>query len=491
MAGTTSRKYFDDELLRRDRDLQRHLEILGLKSITEYKSWCEHNGFSARVNKHWHQRARERYHAAQKTIQDRIVFSKLEKRNPRRVIEQIFDNSLDSAALTQPHLRRVQQLVISSDDQVRESFRQLILHVEGRAALLTLHPGWPSLGIQIGNTLIDGLFELSRCSRHWRRSPDSWTPLSHSARRQFSALAAHLFNRFPVPAFMDSVWFLGPSEYADRKQTLYRALGAGQSPRQLDFPIRLTKAMVHPFLQAPHQLSVEHALRWAQVIGLGGDQPLARAILGSRLGSDFENDDFWATVIEWMIGRAMFDPAQLGPIIDYIQHQKFGPITHDDDGLTIQPPQPEFSIKGRTPLSLLRQMHEWHLQLRKEKSVPQREWPTSEIGSFEWCEGTSTTCDLRCWTIVELCSSAELQFEGRMMQHCVASYDLTCLYGGTSIWSCGLQRNHGKRKRMLTIEVANRTKTIRQVRGKANRLPTEKELEIVRRWAVKENLNFA
>jgi hypothetical protein len=77
------------------------------------------------------------------------------------------------------------------------------------------------------------------------------------------------------------------------------------------------------------------------------------------------------------------------------------------------------------------------------------------------------------------------------MRHCVASYDNSCAFGGTSIWSMGLERNYGCRKRVLTIELANPLKRICQIRGKTNRLPTQKEMNIVRRWASQVNLTLA
>jgi hypothetical protein len=41
---------------------------------------------------------------------------------------------------------------------------------------------------------------------------------------------------------------------------------------------------------------------------------------------------------------------------------------------------------------------------------------------------------------------------------------------------------------VLTIEVSNARRTICQVRGKANRLPSLKEIDILRSWAAQEQL---
>ena len=78
---------------------------------------------------------------------------------------------------------------------------------------------------------------------------------------------------------MDSAWFRGQSEEAERQQAWYKKLGSGVSPRSLDLPIPLTKRMVRHFLHAPKDSSVDTALRWGQVMGLGGEGRLAKAIL--------------------------------------------------------------------------------------------------------------------------------------------------------------------------------------------------------------------
>ena len=50
-------------------------------------------------------------------------------------------------------------------------------------------------------------------------------------------------------------------------------------------------------MQAPADLTVEAALRWGQIHGLGGNERLARAVIVTRLGADYEHDDFWASVL--------------------------------------------------------------------------------------------------------------------------------------------------------------------------------------------------
>lgn len=482
------------DILRRDGDLQSHLESLGLTSVDDYRTWCVQNGFSTRIDKHWRDRCKERYFAAQDAIKSRLARKRKEKRNPHRTIQRIFNGELDKTDLTQQHLVLIHQAAARTDDQhTRNVFLQLLLHAEGRTGLLTAEPAFPQFGAQDGNTFIDGLLDLARNRRLWIRPLQSWKPRSHNVRRQFSALAGHLLAKYRVPPFMDSVWFMDHSPEAVRQQAWYVSLGNGQSPRRLNLPIPLTKRMARHFLQAPKDHSVNAALRWGQVIGLGGNDRLVNAILGSRIGTDFDNNDFWITVIQWFIKNAMFHPVLIGPLIDYIHRQKFElhEIAIGPDRTEVRPPDSGFSMKGRTVGSLLREMRQWHAQLRKELDKPQLEWLGSGVGSFDWTEGVLASNNLRRWTIVELLSRKELYHEGQVMRHCVASYDGSCAFGGTSIWSLGVERNHGRRKRVLTIELANASKTIRQIRGKANRLPGQKEMNVVRRWASQEGLSLA
>lgn len=76
------------------------------------------------------------------------------------------------------------------------------------------------------------------------------------------------------------------------------------------------------------------------------------------------------------------------------------------------------------------------------------------------------------------------------MKHCVASYANSCNSGSCSIWTMELENEDGL-NRLVTIEVTNGIRLIRQIRGKRNRLPTEKEKEIIRRWASQEGLELA
>jgi hypothetical protein len=307
--------------------------------------------------------------------------------------------------------------------------------------------------------------------------------------RQFSSLAAHLLARYRVPAFFDSVWFVRDAEPAKVQQDWYRAIGNGVSPREIEFPLRMTRRMAHFFLRAPGEYSIDAALRYGQVVGMGGSPRLVAAVLGSRLGASFANDDFWSTVIRWLIVQRELAFDRIGPLIDFIHRRRFGVESGGDECL--YPADPEFTVCGRNFAALLREMHAWHAGLRDGTAISQAEWSPCGIVPLDWTECTDAAGAQERWTTVELLSHKALFSEGRAMRHCVASYAADCVKGGTSIWSLGMERDGGRRRQRLTIEVAVRSGVIQQIRGKANRLPTAKEMGIIGRWAVAADLTIA
>jgi len=138
------------------------------------------------------------------------------------------------------------------------------------------------------------------------------------------------------------------------------------------------------------------------------------------------------------------------------------------------PPQPNFTMKGRSATKLLRQVDAWHGHLSREQDVVFESWPSSGIRTFELEEELETIGLVR-WTVQELLSSWELAAEGRALDHCVVSYSNQCADGKTSIWSIALQRwGRNLRENVLTVAVDTKSKTITQARGRYNMLPNGK-----------------
>jgi PcfJ-like protein len=374
--------------------------------------------------------------------------------------------------------------------RTRTTFERLLRHVR-RSDLVRPDRNGGRSGAKGRDEIISGLLALATQHREWLRPVEAWEPTGINPLPQFSSLAGHLLAAYPVPAFLTSVWFEGRSGEARRRQGWYLHVGSGRNIRKADLPLPYTKLMAHHFLQAPDHFTVEAALRWGQVRGLGGSKELALAITATRLGRSFESEDFWGTVVRFFVNHPDLDLAQIGPVVDYLHHQRFIPeevFLEDGFRVELDSPQPNLSMKGRTPRSLLRQVGEWHAKLKRPRKSPLLMWKPSGIGEFRHVEREGPE-GLRCWTIRELTSSEELRREGEAMRHCVGSYAGVCARRETSIWSMRFE-NDEQRFRVMTIEVDLTTRTICQSRRCGNASPNEKAIGVMKLWAEREGLTF-
>ncbi len=367
-----------------------------------------------------------------------------------------------------------------------------------RPDLLTIEPVFAALGPQAGNTGLDALLHLALCHQNWLRPPEEWEPASRTlpARDALGALARHLLARYPVPACLNGAWFEGFSTRGGAHRAWFVHVGGGRNIRTApDCPVHLTKMQAHHFSQAPADFSLIAALRWGQVRGLGGGEPLAQAIGETRLEKILPDEPFWASVIHFFVNNEARMPASaVGPLVDFIFSQKFGDEPDNSDA-----PELTFSMKGRTLAALQKRVDEWHEQLAKDSRRPRKSWAPTGIVGFHACErdayGTANE-----WTVRELLDSKSLQDEGREMRHCVFTYAGGCSQGTTSIWSLRVRPgNDVKTHRLLTIEVNNARRAIVQVRGRCNKtLGAQKGNarmrragEMLRRWAREARLSVA
>jgi hypothetical protein len=477
-----------------EKRLHYHFQVLGVKDEREYRLWCRENGFGVGLHKDSRRQQQERSFAYDMRAAARLTESKKKANSPQAVLDA-FNGSLRSAdgqSSSLSNIRRVGEAA-SKDRLVKGKLLSLLLHVQHDTDFLEAGPALPQLGHQLGNTWIDGLLALAQHWRLWLRPVEEWGPRTHNTRRQFASLARHLLAEYPVPAFMDAVWFMGTGKDALRRQQWFSHIGTGKNIRTADTPISLTKRMAHHFMLAPADCTVDQAMRWGQVLGLGGTARLAKAVIGSRLGEHFEHDDFWITVIRFFIENPMLDPVHIGPIIDYLHDQRF--VDREEfvaaGVFERRPPaQPNLSMKGRSATTLLRQVEHWHRQLGKAGDYIKSEWAASGIAGYDGIEGTAGSPSLRRWTIRELFSGRALSAEGRAMQHCVATYARSCARRDTSIWSLQMH-NHEGSQRILTVEVRLASQTICQARGKRNAMPDAKGRDMLRRWAAQEGLTLA
>jgi hypothetical protein len=382
-------------------------------------------------------------------------------------------------------------IVTGWHDGPKAAFGRLLRHVRHRSDLLRPARACGRYDPKGYADVLAGLLALAAFHPEWLRPVEGWVPTGENPLPQFSSLARHLLATYPVPAFMTSVWFQGWDDGARRQQRWYAHIGAGRNIRKADLPLRHTKMMAHHFLRAPHHLSVEEALRWGQVRGLGGSEPLARAVAATRLGRSFDDEDFWSTVVRFLVDHPELRPSQVGPVVDYLHHRRFVPqdVLVEEGELTgLGPSQPDLTMKGRTARSLLRQVREWNERLKLPTGITTQWWKPSGIGPFRHVERDGEA-GLRCWTIRELTSGEQLRREGAALRHCVGRYAGACARRTTTIWSMRFE-DGGRRFRVMTIEVDPATRTIRQARRRGNAPPNEKALGVLRRWANQEGLRL-
>jgi hypothetical protein len=343
------------------------------------------------------------------------------------------------------------------------------------------------------NKYLTALKELAYWGDSWIREPEDWKTNFHNVDRQLSSLARHLLAKYKVPTFMDEAWTEG--NFIPQKWFVH--IGKGLNIRKAsEFPIVYTKKMAHHFVNVPKDLTVDKAVRFAQIIGFKGSKNLAHALVNSKVGYNINNgkvysslqEDFITTVIHFFINNDhMLDYKQIGHILDYVWDRKY----YRDYGwvggnrVQLDAAQPNFTMKGRTIEDLIDQADNWQKELHKVQRNHYKKWDSCGIAGFERLEGKKD--NQRFWSIKELCDSSSLRNEGQKMNHCVYSYSYSCGTGQCAIYSLTRERNSSINER-LTIEVHPRTREITQMSMRYNKPPNKQVMRIVHLWAAKEKL---
>ena len=171
-----------------------------------------------------------------------------------------------------------------------------------------------------------------------------------------------------------------------------------------------------------------------------------------------------------------------------IRHERLAVETLD--GIVLRdPPQPSFSMKGRTVHSMLRWMQDWHRGLGLANGG--LTWaPSSPQPMMIEEPSEDPSAPPSVWQLMELTNGAQLRTEGTALHHCVASYADQCWRGASRIWSLRVHR--GKKVRhVLTIEVDIKRRAVVQARGWGNRVAFGKPLRLLQDWTARERLRLA
>ena len=337
--------------------------------------------------------------------------------------------------------------------------------------------------------VVGGLRSLSLFQHKWMRDLSDWKPKSHNREKIFSQLTRHLLAEYKVPEFMNDALYNG----FDQQINWFIHVGQGGNIRKAKaVPLQLSKKMAHYFLQAPTSYTIPEAFRYGQVLGWGGSPKLVRYLIKTRLGQSFENEHFWSTVVQFFVNNCPGDPNRINDIIDYIHHQKYENrriVTGRGQITDLGPAQPDFSMKGRSLNALLRDTHQWRLEMKKwEKEFKGETWEPVSIPDFEWVENEGTI-EQKHYRLTQLLTGDELYLEGKKMSHCVGSYVEDCVSKDCSIWSLTVEDVLKGKKRLATIELDNKG-TFEQAKAKYNDDPSQEAWQVMIRWAEANNLKI-
>ena len=387
---------------------------------------------------------------------------------------------------------------LRDDPEASFAWQSLLNLATSEERFLTVEPVFPSIGPQPGNTYLDALLHLAMNYPRWVRPLETWQSDSTEPRERFSSLVRHLISNYFTPLFMDEAWFEGFSLEGESHREWFGHIGGGENIRTANLPMRFTKLAAHCFLQAPSGGSIVSALRYGQVLGLGGDAFLASAISESKLRTILPDEEFWESVIHFFVNQPNLDCNRVSPIVDFIYDRKFGDFPAPSEATFSDAIEPTFSMKGRKLDALQARVLEWHEALAREAKRGKANWEPSGFSPFVASEPDNQN-RLTHWIIRELGDSFALQREGAEMRHCVFSYRAGCKSGKTSIWSVRARFDDtAQYQRLLTVEVDNLRRAIVQVKGKCNKSLSsfvgkermKKAGEILRRWAREQKLSI-
>ena len=343
---------------------------------------------------------------------------------------------------------------------------------------------------------IRALLRISLYASHWIRPIEGWYCDSKEVKSlddQFHSLLRYLFAKYPVPRFLNKVWFGDTWLDCRTGVWVFLKIARGVGPRQCGLPVRLTKTQARHFMNAPDDLTLVHAIRWSHVLASGGSKKLARTILETRLAEQQGDEAFWKETTDWFCRVQQHDDSTLSSeeikeIVNFVQQHRFEPA-HHLLGYRVNAAslQPDFSLRGRSIRWIRRHMNNWRTQLALPDPI--NKFPKSRNTRWEplGINGMKIESDEGIWSIVELLTGEELMVEGGIMQHCVGQYDRFCVRGRASIWSVRLMRNEVQ-KRVLTLELCPTRRVIVQAKGKRNSTPTAEATGLVQQWVRQENL---
>jgi hypothetical protein len=325
-----------------------------------------------------------------------------------------------------------------------------------------------------------GLVFLVNNRKCWVRNIKSRKIKTNDPFRQMNSLIKHLLDKHnEIPEFVIKYTYQRIPLALTSPIKLFNHLREGKNISSFKgFPGKLTKVMAKVFYKCDYDFTIEKAYRYSQIKGLGGRSELVKEIYNSLniLGDDFTKEKFWISLFRLFIANPMMDVALVQPIIEFCRYK----VGH----LNQMGAEPDYSLKGKSIRTLIREMNQWHGILSSEEVYFIR-WEPLPIDDYFY----KTKNDEYTYIFEQILNSRKLNLEGKMMHHCVYTYYSSCLNGNTSIWTLYKTKNNYEKK-LLTIEVSP-NRTILQARGAYNRILTKFEFSLINIWAKNSGLKVS
>jgi hypothetical protein len=415
---------------------------------------------------------REWKRSASKESRRLLVEARRDRRRAQRARRsevEARERALRAALARQPETPAsvVDRLLEAKSPKQVAKLRELLLPVAERAPRLVC-ADWTS-----------ALKRMAAAS--WVRPPADWRPSGKGEDRLFRSLCEHLFARYRMTPVL---WrgFTASTGAPVLSRVAVHVAGGGSlydAVKSGLMPVPLTRAMCHDFLTRGGAGGFLEAVRMAQVRAAGGDGRLHRAWIATPAGRflhDRAGEEFWHTVLVWFAANPMLPSAEVGPLVDYIDHR----LGED----------PGFSMKGRSVLALMRSTRQWHRDLAGARAAAGRVFAPSGFAplDIDWSRRDGSGARIKeVWHVREVLDARTLADEGRAMGHCVFSYAGSIERRECAIWTLTLEDDTGHWRR-LTIEVRPKLRQIVQARGRFNRMPEPRDRRALDAWAARNKL---
>src|SRR5215831_18021751 len=195
-------------------------------------------------------------------LQDALSFSNKRFKKFHEVIMQLYNgDDLSRFFVTDKKMEKINGCfnILPKSDQ--PLFKDVLIYLTKCSDLIS------------DEVYIAAVYNIVQFRAYWRNDIFQWRTASRQEEPQLKELINYLFCQYKIPEFLYKAFY-----EAKNTQFIYwfiHLTRGGRVKEMQNIPIPFTQRMGHYFLQAPANMSVNEALRWSQVRGLGGNEKLA------------------------------------------------------------------------------------------------------------------------------------------------------------------------------------------------------------------------